>query len=268
MQRMLIFYWSAINRSIVFEGRRAFADHIVASLSEQSSEKSVKVADHASQAAPAPPYNPPAGYVPVDTSSAAHSFSRSQFEGKQIWHISAPSNVPLSSITELALDAIKTGEPILNHDGIDYIVAEDTSSNATTTIFIPGQDGYTPLPRSVDMTLHLQQKIMLPNLTRKQAAPETGSNAAANVNTAPISSVRPQPKGLKMRYRPPGFGDGDPGRIGSENESEDVEMAQAPATAFRFPNASVERQQTDGDGTEKKHKKKRKEKRRESGSQV
>lgn len=202
----------------------------------------------------------------MNTSSASQTFSENSLAGKQIWHITAPANIPLSSINELAMDCIKSGDPILDHKGVNYFLAEERSETTNHTIFVPREEGFRPLSRPVDKVLHLRQKVVLPNLSKKQSAPETGSNAAGEVSQVAISSIRPQPKGLKMRYRPPGFGTGETGKIGgSESEREDVEMADAtPVKAFRLPKGAGKEEAVESG--EKKKKKKRKEKRRDSES--
>ena len=76
-----------------------------------------------------------------------------------------------------------------------------------------------------------------------------GSKAAADVATASVTSVRPQPRGMKMRYRPPGFGTSDPGQIGSGSESEEEEHRPVGAErTFQFP------KELEASGTSKKNK--------------
>lgn len=192
---------------------------------------------------PAKPFEPPSGYKAIESSnlSSNSSFTSDNFAGKQIWHIIAPSNVPLKSITEVALDAVKSGTPVLNHKGVDYILAPDKShSTKFDTVFIPSQSGYQSVGQQVDTTLQLQQKIELPNLSKLQADVNKGSNAAANIALAAISDARPQPKGLRMRYKPPGFGRGNPGRLGSESESsseEDGPRSKKTGESLQFPKA-------------------------------
>ncbi|KAI7062099.1 hypothetical protein KC319_g22347, partial [Hortaea werneckii] len=62
----------------------------------------------------AQPFQPPSGYNPVSTSNSTNGgplFEQS-LRGKQIWHITAPSDVPLSSITEVASDAIQSARTV------------------------------------------------------------------------------------------------------------------------------------------------------------
>jgi hypothetical protein len=182
---------------------------------------------------PAPPYDPPAGYAPLDFSNEAadDQFSEHSLASKQIWHITAPSNVPLSSVKEVALDSMKSAKVVLSHNGTDYVLNEATIGDDAPSVFVPGKDGYTPMKRRVDKTLHLQQKIVLPNLSKRQASQAEGSAAAADVAKAAVSTVRPQPKGLRMRYKPIGFGAGQPGMHLSAEEAN----GRAEQAGFQFP---------------------------------
>ncbi|KAK3698304.1 hypothetical protein LTR37_017012 [Vermiconidia calcicola] len=228
------------------------------------------------QAIPPKPFKPPAGFTALDPALLSNNdtaFPPTSLQGKQIWHITAPSTVPLSSITELALDSIKTGEPVLTHSDIEYILNEDqtTGTDNDSTVSVPTKDGYVRLSEPIDRTLHLRQKILLPNLSTQQASQVTGSSTAGNVAQAPVSTVRPQPRGLRMRYKPPGFGAGKPGRLGSETEESADEDEQR--TGMQFPQAlgahGTEAMSRGGDvemadaGVEDSGKKKKKKKRKE-----
>jgi hypothetical protein len=73
---------------------------------------------------------------------------------------------------------------------------------------------------------------------------DSSSMTASLSNAAPQAKkpVRQQPPGLKMRFRPMGFGDGEPGRIGSSSSSveeepssdSDEKMEESPVV-FRRP---------------------------------
>jgi len=92
--------------------------------------------------------------------------------------------------------------------------------------------------KGIDNILHLQQVVKLPNMNEDSTASQA---------TVPAKKpVRQQPKGLKMRFKPSGFGDGETGKIGSS--SEDDEMPKAPVR-FRKP-ASLSAESSD-EGSEK-----------------
>jgi hypothetical protein len=83
--------------------------------------------------------------------------------------------------------------------------------------------------------LHLQQIIKIPGINDGDASAPPSSKA-----TIPATKpVRQQPKGLRMRFRPIGFGTGKLGKLGSSSSSgdsseSDEEIEDAPAV-FRRP---------------------------------
>lgn len=83
----------------------------------------------------------------------------------------------------------------------------------------------------IDSTLHLQQVVKIPSA-------KTKSKTATVPQKKP---VRQQPEGLKMRFKPIGFGSGGTGKIGgesssdSDSESEDDASTAASRRAFRVP---------------------------------
>lgn len=68
--------------------------------------------------------------------------------------------------------------------------------------------------KPIEKILHLQRIVEIPGL-------QGGRKSSSEATTATRMSVRPQPQGLKMRFLPIGFGDGDPGSIGSDSSSVD-----------------------------------------------
>ncbi|KAK5126324.1 hypothetical protein LTR85_010560 [Meristemomyces frigidus] len=229
------------------------------------------------QPIPAQPFQAPAGFTTVDMQQAgAGTYSADTFAGKQIWHITAPSDVPLSSITDVALDAIQSGKTLLTHKGLEYTLNEEVAGSEQEAVLVPRHDGYVTAQQRVEKTLHLQQKITLPNLSVRQASQMTGSAAAGDVAQASVRTIRPQPKGLRMRYKPSGFGPGKPAIIGSESESADEDDRPSGSASFQFPRAlgahgGSEHQTREGggkvpdaNGPTKKPKKKRKHKQRDS----
>ncbi|KAF2211190.1 hypothetical protein CERZMDRAFT_85730 [Cercospora zeae-maydis SCOH1-5] len=210
---------------------------------------------------PVQPFQPPSGYTAVSVSDAI--FSAKSFAGQQAWHIVASSNVSLKSLGEITLDAIQSGASILNHNGTEYTLSEDPSPNTRfDSVLVPSSTSYNSVPQPIARTLHLKQKINLPALSSRQADTNTGSSAAASVARPSVNSIRPQPKGMRMRYKPAGFGAGDAG-WGSDSEEEDKTGMKAKGTAFQFPKtlgvhgAAVEAENAQTT-TPKKAKKKRK----------
>ncbi|KAI7123835.1 hypothetical protein D0869_08825 [Hortaea werneckii] len=185
----------------------------------------------------AQPFQPPSGYNPVSTSNSASGapLSKQSLRGKQIWHITAPSDVPLSSITEVASDAIQSARTVVSHGGAEYMLSEDNLGMENNFVMLPGQEGYKPVQQRLERTLHLQQKITLPKLSNLQASETTGSAAAGDVAEAAVSTTRPQPKGLRMRYKPSGYGAGEPGMIGASDSDSEEHKSSAAKKGFQFP---------------------------------
>ncbi|TVY57269.1 hypothetical protein LSUE1_G008278 [Lachnellula suecica] len=195
-----------------------------------------------SSTAQAPPqYQPPAGFESSSiqgTPQAAAAFKKSSLKGKEIWYFTAPASMPISSLKEMSLSAMKKGEKVCSYDNNDYGFIQDTVEDKTyTKIMVPNSsdDVYRTISKPIDQMLHLQRIVQVP-----------GTNTAEESSKATVPAkkpVRPQPKGLKMRFLPIGFGEGKPGKIGSDSNSvdgsstgsaSDEEIEEAPKT-FKKP---------------------------------
>ncbi|KAI5292192.1 hypothetical protein KEM52_006548, partial [Ascosphaera acerosa] len=124
--------------------------------------------------------------------------------GKQIWHITAPASVPLASITQLALDAVATAQPVLSHKGVQYRLREEQlGSNATKHLLVhDGAKGtYRKHPLRVVQTFHLEQ--ILDGAVAAEVAPTQGLIGKYS------KPVRQQPQGLRARNTPLGVRDDD-----------------------------------------------------------
>ncbi|KAI5361412.1 Putative DNA-directed RNA polymerase I, subunit RPA34.5 [Septoria linicola] len=186
------------------------------------------------QSIPVQSFKAPSGFSGVQVTNA--TFSANSFPGRQIWHIVAPSNVPLKSLADVSLDAIQSGAAILRHKDTEYSLIEDANPNDKfDNIVTPSSTSYDCLPQPISKTFHIRQRVSLPRLSKKQADPNAGSAAAADIAQPSISEARPQPKGMRMRYKPAGFGAGDPG-LGSDSEEYGVQ-AKTNGTKFQFPKA-------------------------------
>ncbi|KAK0290187.1 hypothetical protein LTR91_006376 [Friedmanniomyces endolithicus] len=236
-----------------------------------ASKKPAATQKNTSGPLPPTPWEAPSGYTAIDLATAPRSkfFASTSLEGKQIWHISAPSDIPLASISEVAIDAISSGKPVLKYKGFDYVLTESGSDSARAYASAPGTESFTPVENSVVRTLQLQQQIILPELSDQQASQITGSAAAASIAQASVNTIRQQPKGLRMRFRPPGHGEGESGMIGSDSESGERDERPGAVETFQFPRAlgahgTFEQQdwsvEHEPNGPAQKHKRKRKEK--------
>jgi hypothetical protein len=192
--------------------------------SSGSPEKKTPTAANSIPAIPPKQFVPPPGFTSLDAENfaAQGALSLPTLEGKQLWHITAPTNLPLSSVSEISLDALRSKQPLFNRDGIEYIANERLDSNIDApSILLATENGYQLLDRGIDRSLHLQQKISLPNFSTRQAEQNAGSSPAARVGASHISGAKPQPKGLRMRYKPPGSGPGKPGILGSDSDTDE-----------------------------------------------
>ena len=191
---------------------------------------------------PTPPYKPPNGFEPIPTSSATSSvasklFSASDLTGRQIWHITAPSLVPVSLITQVSLESVAKGAAALTYKGTDYgFVVDAETTHAPEKLFIAGPDGtYQSAPLAVAQTLQLQQLINLPSLQNRQSQTSSSSQGDTTASAPAMKPVRQQPKGLKMRFGPSGA----PvrGNIGVEASSSDESPTEreGPQPDFRTP---------------------------------
>ena len=181
------------------------------------------------------PYEPPPGFeassVSVHPSSkAAEIFSPAYLAGKEIWHITAPASVPISSIKEVSMQGIKARTSVLSHKGADYgLVSESGAEQANNrALLLPSiqTNGYQTSTSTIIKTLHLQQLVNLPNHTTSPVKPSCQTATAPEPQK---KGSRQQPQGLRMRYHP--FGTSDE----SETEVSPANVAKAPE--FRTPNA-------------------------------
>jgi hypothetical protein len=88
--------------------------------------------------------------------------------------------------------------------------------------------------KPIDHVLRLQQVVKLPGIHDSSSMTASLSNAAPQAK----KPVRQQPPGLKMRFRPIGFGDGEPGRIGSSSSSVEEESPVVFRRPVRLPSQS------------------------------
>ena len=218
------------------------------------------------------PFDAPSGFKSLDTkahTSRTLSSLLSASSSKQIWHITAPSSVPLNHISSISLAAIQSQTPVLTYKSTSYAFAEEKESKTTKKVLIPGEKGYAATDLPVSRSLVLQQVISLPNLPAFEESEKTKDNSATPVLQRGKRDPRPQPKGLRMRYRPLGHVAGEPGAVQGVDESEDENVDTAPT--FRAPKGGQSekekekerKRKRDGDAagaTPRSEKKRRKEK--------
>ena len=197
---------------------------------------------------PIPPTLLPPGFKSATISRSSTSlFEPASLNDRQVWHITAPASVPITSITSVALDSFNKGEPTLTHDNTAYGFVAQPLDQCRSSLLVPGAenegDGYRVFSRQFDLTLQLQQLVKLPSLT-----------AVPGANSKPISKekpVRPQPEGLRMRFTPLGLKDGPRAPV-----PESV-LTKAPSV-FQVPRGSGVEEDADRAGKKEHGTKKRK----------
>jgi hypothetical protein len=166
-----------------------------------------------------------------ESSAVSKEFNASSLEGKQIWYISAPAEVPLAELETISLENAKLGNALLTHNSSKYgFVADDENSKKNLYVSMPGRNGYnfskappsslmlrltTAVPAKVQQVYHVQQ------ITDKD-------RAVTATSTQGKKRKREQPKGMRIRYKLAGFTSGDPGAMG-DSESDDPESTGAGA---------------------------------------
>ncbi|KAL8646656.1 MAG: hypothetical protein Q9210_006011 [Variospora velana] len=176
--------------------------------------KTVEAQSHPIPPDPPPPYDPPLGFRPATIASSTKIrklFTKEELSGKQIWHITAPASVPIESIQEVPIQKVTSGASIMSHKNADYGLVTEANINSTEKVLlVPSSEGnvYRMIGTTIDKTLHLQQIVSLPSTAKLSGRPINGGSSLPKTH---VGTVRQQPIGLKMRYRP--FGD--------ESQSED-----------------------------------------------
>lgn len=170
------------------------------------------------------PYKPPKGFQSAKKQSPPSSNVSSllsDLRGKQVIHITAPSYLPLSKVKEISMSKIMKGEPILGYEGKSYgIPAEsfndDQSEGKTLLVFDPKTQTYSKKADTIP-SYHVQEMVHVPEADK----------AAVEALRDTVKPARPQPKGLKMRFRPVGSLPAPPEVLGSDSES-DAAPSKAP----------------------------------------
>ena len=103
---------------------------------------------HAVDFRPTKAYVPPKGFNPVPLNEKTMSRCTGLFdnlEGKQVWHLTAPANVSLKELKELAMEKALGGEAVMSYKGTDYGLSQtEKSEDSTREVFVPKKDGMKP----------------------------------------------------------------------------------------------------------------------------
>ncbi|KAJ5735156.1 uncharacterized protein N7483_000281 [Penicillium malachiteum] len=176
------------------------------------------------------PYKPPSGFKAATKQtppSSASSSILSNLKGKKVIHITAPSFLPLSKVKEISMSKILKGKPILSYEGATYGIPaeslnEEDPEGKSLLIFDTKTKTYQKQTDQIP-TYHIQELMDVPE----------ADLAAIEALRDTVKPVRPQPKNLKMRFRPVGSLPAPPETLGSDSESE--------GPSFKAPAAEKER---------------------------
>ncbi|KAJ6166490.1 hypothetical protein N7470_001937 [Penicillium chermesinum] len=162
--------------------------------SEDVAEKDPKAQKH-----PVKAFKAPAGFKPVQKQappSSKTSSLLSNLRGKQVVHITAPSFLPLSKVKEITMSKIAKGEPILSYEGTNYGIPAESFNNEdpdskSLLVFDPSTQKYSRSAEQIP-SYHIQELFNIPQ----------PDHAAIEALRDTVKPPRPQPKNLKMRFRP------------------------------------------------------------------
>ena len=179
-------------------------------------------------------YEPPPGFEPATivvhpSSQVMNIFSPANLEGKEIWHIAAPSSVPISTIRELSQEKILSRSSILSYEGSNYGLMPDPSTKEAFLLPSAKDNEYKSHNASTIQSFHLQQIVSLPHHV---ISPTKSTNQSVPIPQAHKRPPREQPKGLKMRYHPFGVVET------SDNDTSSKDVPKVPQ--FRVPGAVQE----------------------------
>ncbi|ODM19034.1 hypothetical protein SI65_05651 [Aspergillus cristatus] len=234
---------------------------------EEKSEEPTKKKSNVSFIEPQA-FKPPSGFKSAKKQSSSSNVSSllSNLRGKQVFHITAPSFLPLSKVKEISLAKVMQGEPVLQHDGVKYGIPADSISQGEAdgkTLFLHDSktQKYHSTPASNIQSYHVQELISIPESNGPT------SIAAQDYEKPP----RTQPKHLKMRFRPVGSGEGPAETIGTSSESE----GEDEKPTFKVPKGSSEKEErkrkhhhTEGDSTQATAAPRKKSKKHSSGDKI
>ena len=176
-------------------------------------------------------FEPPPGFEPASisvhpSSQAMDMFSPTNLAGKEIWHISAPSSVPISSVKELSQQSLLSRSSILTYKGSNYGLMPGSTADGALLLPSAEDNDYKLHNAATIRSFHLQQIVSLPHHV---LSPGKSSTQSAPTSQAYKKAPRAQPEGLKMRYQPFGVLDI------SDDDLSSKDVPKVPQ--FRVPDA-------------------------------
>jgi len=189
-------------------------------------------------------YKPPSGFKSAKKQSPPSSTTSSllsDLRGKQVIHITAPSFLPLSKVKEISMSEIMKGQPLVSYEGKTYGIPaesfnEDDSEGKNLLVFDESTQTYRNKADRIP-SYHVQEMIRVPEVDK----------ATVEALRDTVKPPRPQPKNLKMRFRPVGSLPAAPETLGSDSESDAEPSFKAPAGERK--ERKRKHQHTEGDST-------------------
>jgi DNA-directed RNA polymerase I subunit RPA34.5 len=219
-------------------------------------------------------FRPPKGFdsVLVPQEYATKSLiSPESLAGKKLWHIIAPSDVPISSITAATVvrqqlggsrtEHVDIDQIVSSHKGFDYSFLEDESQDSPCWAYIPKAGGgtFSPAGLKISRTVRLRNNSSAANRSQTLPIAQTQMPAPRSARPAPQ-----QPQGLTMRYHP--FGVVTQDHLSRNNPSSRPERHASPPRA-QSPGKRKAPPSTDGELLENSSNKSKKHKRAKRDTQ-
>jgi hypothetical protein len=200
---------------------------------------------------PNQPYKPPFGFKTAKKQtppSSSTSSILSNLRGKQVFHITAPSFLPLSKVKEITMSKVLKGEPFLKYDGKSYGIPADSITDndpegKTLLVYDESTQTYCNKADHIQ-SFHVQEFAGLP-----QKAVQSTATAIEILRDA-VKPPRPQPKGMKMRFRPVGSLPSEPETLGFSSESESEEPQSKVPAGEKEKERKRKHSHTEGDASQ------------------
>jgi DNA-directed RNA polymerase I subunit RPA34.5 len=143
------------------------------------------------------------------TGDALKTVSR-DLTGKQVWHITAPESIPMSSITVFDVDAVRGGDPVLVYREKQYGFSPEATD--VKLLLLPSDTGstYKRMKTNITKSYHLRE---FPNLFTSTRSENEKPPEAIELFAKEKLNYKPAPKQptlLRTRYRPFGTDDSLP----------------------------------------------------------
>jgi hypothetical protein len=90
-------------------------------------------------------FKPPSGFEPSTINGSSRTsdpFLPSNTQGKQIWYITAPASVPITTLKEVALEKVVKGQSVFSHESKVYGFVGENGLKSTTSVLLQKKDDF------------------------------------------------------------------------------------------------------------------------------